>query len=1319
MQSRRSHGLGRSLSSLVAASPSGADLQVCRRRPRRREPVLEDPRRTGVLPHLVAAILLTCVCGARAQDPAQPFQIQVQTNVVMVRVVVRDAQGRPVAGLHKEDFRLFDNGKPQEITGFAVETAGPKAAVAPDAAVAAAPTPAPSNPPVPAETVPQRFVALFFDDLHMDAGAVAQTRDAAWRYISTTLRPDDRVAIFTSSNTSKRGIVDFTDDRAKLHEALFRLAAHSRTNPRAGQCPSIGEYQAYFIAELQQTDALEIAAQEGYVCHCRGVNESGQCLDAERVQAQGLAGQIWGLADRQSQDALDVMDGVINLLAARPGQRTLVLVSTGFLTATREKSIEALVDRALRQNVVVNAIDAAGLYTKEYHDPILMARPDQDKQKFRMENEAKTVERDVLAALAQGTGGTFFHNSNDFDGGLRQAAQAADVAYLISFSPRDVKLDGRFHPLKVTINSGGHWDVQARRGYFANAELADKNPTKTELAQALYSLDERQDLPATVTAQVERPSGDGPNVTVKIHVDIRAAQFRKEAGRNIDTLTFDTAVFDRDGKYVAGKDSSLDFRLPDGKLEKLLQSGVNAQTSFRVPPGAYRIREVVRDTESNKMAALSYNVEVTTAPVQTAAATEPSAPGAPAAPAKPKKEKKTRSMAEWTTAEFVKAMPELAGLDPASSQDRLPILLASVGQNVKLFFETLPDTTAHERIDLDRLDWSEHQKEEFNYLDLPRPVASGVGLEEFRTNASGKRAEPLALEHGFVTKGFASMVIHFHPLYQGESEFRYLGAQAMDGRATDVVYFAQVPDKARIKQGLKTDIRSIEILIQGVAWIDPANNQIVRMRTELLTPQGDPDLKTETTESRFTAVQFKDVAQPFWLPADVTVNLNWKGMLFRNRHRYSDFQLFRVDAAPAAQPSAASGDLPGETVLLANFKHKIQQVLSQVPNYTCLEDIQRSVQKRRANAFSPLDAMLLEVSTVADKELMAWPGARRFEDVDLSSFASGGMLGSGVFASLARSVFLHDTTSIAYHGREELAGRPAARFDFRVPAESSGYQIRTNASSAKVGIAGSFWIDPASLELVRLEVRADDIPAALGIQRTATVIDYAPMRISDSDILLPQTARVLLTLPTGEVYRNDIQFSHCHAYMAESSIRFDMPDAAASQPVQPQRRVDLPADLKVSIELETAIDSATAHVGDPLRGHVARDVSRKGNTIIPKGAIATGRIRRIERTPGPGADLTVEIAELEWEDSSAQFYGELLPPASGQDGENSPLNLPSVNGGVPGGISSTGSAAKTVRSAQIPGTGVLHLMGTRFHIAAGFRMEWRTLEPNHRQKKLK
>jgi hypothetical protein len=143
------------------------------------------------------------------------------------------------------------------------------------------------------------------------------------------------------------------------------------------------------------------------------------------------------------------------------------------------------------------------------------------------------------------------------------------------------------------------------------------------------------------------------------------------------------------------------------------------------------------------------------------------------------------------------------------------------------------------------------------------------------------------------------MIVHFHPSYQSESAFRHLGTQTVEGRAADVVYFAQIPGKARIKQGLKTDIRSLQILIQGLAWIDSGNHQIVRMRTELLVPHDDPDLRMETTESRFTEVHFKSVPQPFWLPEEVTVSLNWQGMLFRNRHRYSDFHLFRVDATEA------------------------------------------------------------------------------------------------------------------------------------------------------------------------------------------------------------------------------------------------------------------------------------------------------------------------------------------------------------------------------------------------------------------------------------
>src|ERR1017187_8654608 len=112
---------------------------------------------------------------------------------------------------------------------------------------------------------------------------------------------------------------------------------------------------------------------------------------------------------------------------------------------------------------------------------------------------------------------------------------------------------------------------------------------------------------------------------------------------------------------------------------------------------------------------------------------------------------------------------------------------------------------------------------------------------------------------------------------------------------------------------------------------------------------------------------------------------------------------------------AAPDDLPREVLLLARFKQRMRQILLQVPNYTCLETIQRSAQGRRTTVFSPLDTVLMEVSTVGDKELLAWPGARRFEEADLTSFTSGGGKGRGGFGFLHRDVFLHHLRTIKHH----------------------------------------------------------------------------------------------------------------------------------------------------------------------------------------------------------------------------------------------------------------------------------------------------------------
>jgi hypothetical protein len=289
----------------------------------------------------------------------------------------------------------------------------------------------------------------------------------------------------------------------------------------------------------------------------------------------------------------------------------VVLVSPGFLTETRGDKVDAIIDRALRQDVVISAIDATGLAARSPHVFMNMARPDLDFAKTRMENMGTVAAGDVMANLSSGTGGVFFHNSNDFNDGFRQAAAAPEVYYVLTFSPPNIKLDGKFHSLKVTVNSGEPLTVQARRGYFASATaLAGEASSQDELEKVVFSQEEFHELPAQVSAQVEKVSDRESKLTVMIHVEVRQLQFRKEADRSVNKLIFHTTLFDRDGKYVAAKEASLDLHLKDATLERFTQSGINATTSFQVAPGTYRVREVVRDSESHGTSALNCIVDV-------------------------------------------------------------------------------------------------------------------------------------------------------------------------------------------------------------------------------------------------------------------------------------------------------------------------------------------------------------------------------------------------------------------------------------------------------------------------------------------------------------------------------------------------------------------------------------------------------------------------------------------------------------------------------------------------------------------------------------
>lgn len=399
---------------------------------------------------------------------AQKQQVlRVGSNLVLVRVIVRDAAGNAITNLRPEDFRLFDEGSnrnvPQEITSFVVESAAP---VSTPVAVAtsnplAAPAPAVTSSPA----VGPRYLAFFFDDVHLQTDELARARKAAEQYITQSLRPGDLVAIFDSSG---KGMLDFTADRDKPRDALKDL----RSRPAAGlgisSCPAFDEYQADLIDAQNQAVALDAATDEFLHCY---YNDDPTLVNQARLYVTGHAGAVAGINRKLDEDSLLQLKEVVGRMSGLRGPRSIVLVSPGFMADALESQLSVLIDAALRAGVTISALDARGLYTAD----LLADISDDSVALTSIREAAARAESAVMADLASGTGGVFFHKNNDLNLGFRLAAALPDTAYILGFAPSAPQMDGRFHEIRVTLAVPGEFTLQARRGYFAE-KMAQSNP---------------------------------------------------------------------------------------------------------------------------------------------------------------------------------------------------------------------------------------------------------------------------------------------------------------------------------------------------------------------------------------------------------------------------------------------------------------------------------------------------------------------------------------------------------------------------------------------------------------------------------------------------------------------------------------------------------------------------------------------------------------------------------------------------------------------------------------------------------------------------
>lgn len=266
--------------------------------------------------------------------------------------------------------------------------------------------------------------------------------------------------------------------------------------------------------------------------------------------------------------------------------------------------------------------------------------------------------------------------------------------------------------------------------------------------------------------------------------------------------------------------------------------------------------------------------------------------------------------------QLTKQIPQLKDLHPVQNQQELPVILRKTGEQVDDFFRHVTDLTAREDITLGRL----RQEKPFNrpeltgenvhdsYLILKHGNKNRVEIAEYRMDSKGENVDQAVIKQGYlVTSGFALSCNYFSTGYQPESTFRYLGDQKLGEQDTYVVGFAQQPIKATLSVTMKgRNGAPAHMLVQGIAWINKDNFQIVRMRTDLLAPRKDAGLNQQTTEVTLNKIQLVDVDSPLWLPSTVKVYVEFTThdgnydeyyeLSYRNEHRYSDYQRYRVSS---------------------------------------------------------------------------------------------------------------------------------------------------------------------------------------------------------------------------------------------------------------------------------------------------------------------------------------------------------------------------------------------------------------------------------------
>jgi hypothetical protein len=414
---------------------------------------------------------------------------------------------------------------------------------------------------------------------------------------------------------------------------------------------------------------------------------------------------------------------------------------------------------------------------------------------------------------------------------------------------------------------------------------------------------------------------------------------------------------------------------------------------------------------------------------------------------------------------------------------------------------------------------------------------------------------------------------------------------------------------------------------------------------------------------------------------------------------------------PAGTSSAVRAARRDPKDILADALAKLAPTLHLLPNYLCTQTIDRAqfepagpspafpscdevLARHETARESTSDRLRLDVAAGVNGEMYSWAGERRFGDRGFDDFIGGGAFSSGTFSSLLKMVFDSETADFSYAGEETAGGRTLTQFRFNVPLDHSHYWFGPPAKRVLTAYSGTFAIDPATSDLVRLAVRTGQLPADTGACEVSETLTYSPVHLDGGSFLLPARANMLVIGVDGRQSESISAFSGCREFVGQSTLEFGGPGAppAVAENLS-AASIPFPPGLPFTIAFATEIDSATAAAGDLINARLVTALRDPSSSVLaPPGAAVTGRILRVRHYVGATPGLKIEF-KLE---------------TVGIGGVPHPLAAVPAPGALMAGLAFTGRP-----EVLQPGVGVLYFNDAKrdYVVGKGLLSDWVTDKP--------